>query len=86
MGAVARTLMTFELLLASGLLVLLIPLVLIKLNALCKDRSGDDACKRPTLNVLMIAGVVVGIMGVGLAGWKIATKTSDLADSVQQMS
>jgi uncharacterized membrane protein len=84
MGVVARSLMTVELLIASVVLLVLVATVYAKLNNLCPSESTDSNCKTPFLNGLMIVGVIVGLLGGGLASWKLSSKSAAMVDAVSQ--
>ena len=84
MGAVARTLITIELLVSSALILLIVLTVYIKLGKLCPSNSTNEDCNKPFLNPLMIVSVFVALLGGGLAIWKISNKSKAVMDSVSQ--
>lgn len=82
MGYVSRTLMTISLLVISLLLLVLVASVQIKLGSLCKGDDERPACKRGTLDTLLITCLILGLLGLFLAGFKLYTKTTAVADQV----
>lgn len=79
MGQIARSLMTIELFAASCLLLILALAVFAKLNALCPDKTTNKDCQRPLINGLLIASLVMSILGLGLSGWKVYTKFTEVS-------